>query len=322
MIKNVFYGIDFSKKILQLGFLLQCSPLMAFQPSEFKEVEGLVVIEVESGQEPENWVRDTSLANFTGSAYLLYEGPDRFNKPNTSTLVYKINIGTTGKYRFQWRSRIAKGTSNTEHNDSWLRFKDASKFYAQKNSTILYPKGTGMSPNPNGSSSEGWFKIYQNARNQWTWKTSTSDNDPHDIFVEFDSVGVYTIEIAGRSNGHAIDRLVLFHSKVASASALDISNPESPSSTVVSTNDITVHTLLASPNPAANDVFITLPSKISSSVTDIQIVDLTGRILTPEKWQFSVNEMLQISLKDLRSGTYFLNLRAGRHVYQSRILKL
>ena len=118
----------FAKKILPLVFVLQNASALAFQPFEFKEVEGLLVIEVESGQDQENWVRDTSIANFTGSAYLLYEGPDRFNKPNTSTLVYKINIGTTGKYRFQWRSGIAKGTSNTEHNSSWLRFKDAAKF--------------------------------------------------------------------------------------------------------------------------------------------------------------------------------------------------
>jgi hypothetical protein len=91
---------------------------------------------------------------------------------------------------------------------------------------------------------------------------------------------------------------------------------------LVSTNDIAVHPLVAWPNPTAEDVFISLPKKISSSVTDIQIVDLTGRILIPKKSQFSANETLQISLKDLKSGTYFLCLRAGPHVYQSRILKL
>ena len=43
----------------------------------------------------------------------------------------------------------------------------------------------------------------------WTWNTFTSDNDAHDIFVQFDSPGEYTMELSARSTFHLIDRLVL-----------------------------------------------------------------------------------------------------------------
>ena len=63
---------------------------------------------------------------------------------------------------------------------------------------------------PNGSGKDGWFKIYMNMANKWHWQSSTSDNDAHNIFVVFDTPGDYTIEVSGRSEGHGIDKFVLF----------------------------------------------------------------------------------------------------------------
>ncbi|WP_282179414.1 hypothetical protein [Maribacter stanieri] len=45
---------------------------------------------------------------------------------------------------------------------------------------------------------------------EWLWRSNTSDNDPHNIFVKFDDAGIYTMEVSGRSKFHALDRFVLF----------------------------------------------------------------------------------------------------------------
>ena len=52
----------------------------------------------------------------------------------------------------------------------------------------------------------------------------TSDNDAHDIYADFNSAGVYTVLISGRSNDHLLDRFVLYKSGVSDAT--NTSNPE------------------------------------------------------------------------------------------------
>jgi len=234
--------------------------------------DGLVVIEIESAIEKSNWLLDTTKIGYTGDGYLLYKGPDLFNLPGNSVLNFKVVIDKPGKYKFNWRSRIALGTSNTEHNDSWLRFKDASDFYGQKNDEKVYPKGVGKTPNPEGSSKDGWMKIYQNVRGGWTWQTRTSDNDPHDIYVEFDTIGTYNLEISGRSNGHAIDRIVLFHSEVSFANATNLDNPESERIETVSTSQVaTTVSLKINPTLARDFVKVEIPDDVKSGQYELPI---------------------------------------------------
>ncbi|RMG22699.1 MAG: T9SS C-terminal target domain-containing protein, partial [Bacteroidetes bacterium] len=91
---------------------------------------------------------------------------------------------------------------------------------------IIYPHGSGQSPNPQGSGADNWFKIYMNELNTWSWITQTSDNDAHFIYARFDNPGVYTLQISGRSNGYAIDRMVLFNESVDEAMATSLSQAE------------------------------------------------------------------------------------------------
>jgi hypothetical protein len=84
----------------------------------------------------------------------------------------------------------------------------------------VYPRGNGqgpggedLTPYPEGASSDGWLKVYSSgdvALRNWVWQARTSDNDAHDIMVEFDNPGTYTIQVSGRSQGFAIDRMVLY----------------------------------------------------------------------------------------------------------------
>ncbi len=194
----------------------------------FIEENGLVVIEMESAPSLiGSWETEetysttfspnvTSPGTATGGDFIIWQGPQSFSTPGNGLISYPIEITTTGTYRFQWRNQVGNGTSNTEHNDTWLKI-EADSFYGQKGSgAIVCPKGLDGSSNnctgnlPEGAGSNGWFKVYANATS-WSWATNTSDNDPHQIFATFDAPGTYNILVSARSSSHVIDRMVLSH---------------------------------------------------------------------------------------------------------------
>jgi hypothetical protein len=203
----------------------------------FVEQDNLLVIEMESGSPlPGNWpLQSGAYPDATGAGYLRYTGSNQFNNPGVDTIEYPIIINNPGTYRLQWRSIVGNGSNTTEHNDSWLKI-NADAFFAEKNGAILCPKGFNPAVNdckggqPNGSGSDGWFKVYRSGgqATNWSWSTNTSDNDAHQIFARFDQAGAYSILVAGRSTDHVIDRMVLFQAPVNSNAATNTSNPESP----------------------------------------------------------------------------------------------
>ncbi len=178
----------------------------------FEEAGSIVLVEFETATFESDWELVSDKSNFTGLGYMRWDGSNSFGTPGKGLASYKIKINNPGTYRFIWRSAVKEGTSGTESNDSWLRFADASNFYAEKSSgSIVYPKGTGKTPNPEGASADGWFKVYRSGNDlDFKWQANTSDNDAHQIFVKFDAVAIYTMEISGRSKGHAIDKFVLY----------------------------------------------------------------------------------------------------------------
>lgn len=291
----------------------------------FLENDGIVIIEAESATIiPAEWTRDSTIVGFTGSSSLHYTGNDLFNIVGRSVLTYKIYINEIGRYRVRWRSRIAIGSSNSEHNDSWLRLPDASDFYAQQNQTRLYPKGSGRTPNPNGSGANGWFKAYQNNNGIWSLQTWTSDNDRHPIFAEFDSVGVYTIQIAGRSNGHSIDRLIMHH--VTNASEADALNPDRPESTriVVQTGipqSIRMEQLKVFPNPAKERINISLPNTLKAGVHNLRIFNHVGREVKSASHSLRPGGRLSIATSDFPSGLYFIEFFDGQNQFVGRYIR-
>ena len=178
----------------------------------FIEKDGLVRVDIENPSSVANgWTTSKSLSGFEGSGYLIWTGNDNFNEPGEGLMKFSIKITTPGTYQFVWSSRIGTGTSNTEHNDSWLRIQ-GDDFFGEKASTgeRVYPKGSGKTPNPEGSSANGWLKAYMNRLGEWFYRSSTNDRDPFDIFATFNAAGTYDVEISGRSKSHAIDQFVLF----------------------------------------------------------------------------------------------------------------
>ncbi len=180
----------------------------------FVEEEGLVIGEIETAKLSDDWEFKNDIEGASGSGYVVWKGRSFGGNPGNAVLTYSIKINTPGTYEFIWRSRITEGRSNSENNDSWLRFKDADDFFGRREQggsvSIVYPKGSGKTPNPNGQSADGWFKIYMNTVGSWEWISGTSDNNFHKVFVTFSEAKTYSMEISPRSPSHGLDKFTLF----------------------------------------------------------------------------------------------------------------
>lgn len=187
----------------------------------FNEENGLVLVEFEKTAYSDSWALKAAGNSFSGDGYLVWEGSQYLNQPGNGLLTYSIKITNPGTYRFHWFNAITAGNNGTEHNDSWLRFNDADDFYGQKGNSIVYPNGSSKSPNPAGSSQDGWFKIYRSGSNlDFIWSTRTSNHNAHEIYVRFDNPGTYLMEVSARSSNHAIDKFVLFNESWSEADAI------------------------------------------------------------------------------------------------------
>lgn len=196
---------------------------------DFIEENGLVIIEAESG-DTSGW----GITNADGETGIV-ANTNSFSNQNGTTIPYEISISNPGVYRFNWRS-FYSGGSPTDENDNWLRFQNDADvwFFGIDNSAgnpgneaaiisnlqgtqtdIVFPVGSSrVSPSttPEGSSSNGFLKIYRSGGSSevYDWQALTSDNDAHSVYVWFVNPGTYTMEVSERSLGHAIDRLALY----------------------------------------------------------------------------------------------------------------
>ncbi len=187
-----------------------------------QEKDGMVVFEFENDSFEEPWNLDNGISDSSGSGYVYWDGDQYLGAPGNGTVTYNIEITNPGTYQFIWNSAVAMGNSGTDHNDTWLRFPGAADYYAQKGTSIVFPKGSGKSPNPEGAGADGWFKVYRSGNNLgFKWQASTFDNNAHDIFVEFSAPGTYKMEISARSSGHAIDKVMLFKTSIPKNTALE-----------------------------------------------------------------------------------------------------
>ncbi len=209
---------------------------------------GVLVIEAEKLKLSASWKVNSEASGAYGSGYIEWTGASQNSKPGVGLISVKLGIDQPGRYRMQWRSRIGAGTNTTEHNDTWVRFPDATAFYGMKpasgGESRRYPKpqcddstlmakvqalpGVTSATCPNGSTAEGWFKVYCSGASNWKWSTNTSDNDAHQIYAEFAQAGTYTLELSARADLHLIDRIVIHREAVADGVATAASAPATP----------------------------------------------------------------------------------------------
>ena len=163
----------------------------------FIEKNGLAVMEVESAPLTGPWESSKSISGYSGSEYYLCTA-DSFKVGGKGILSYPFTVNNAGEYQVQLRNRIAEGNSNTEANDTFVRLIDAS--------------GNTIKPVANGNTVTGtWYKCYQNTKNTWTWQTSNKDHDPRALSWSLNAGKTYTLQLSGRSKGHAVDKIVLWN---------------------------------------------------------------------------------------------------------------
>ena len=177
----------------------------------FQESDGFVLAEIERNAYSDPWDVGSEEAGYSGDGYVVWTGTQYLGSPGNGLTTFKIEINSPGTYEFAWNTSVTIGNSGTDHNDTWLRFPDADDFFAQNGGSVVYPHGSGKTPNPAGAGADGWFKVYRSGNDlSFKWQAYTFDNNPHKIYVTFNSAGTYTLEISARSTGHAIDKFVLF----------------------------------------------------------------------------------------------------------------
>ena len=274
--------------------------------AQFTDDNGLIVIEIESQPPADDWVLETAVDGYTGSGYYRWDGPNNNGTQGEGLLEYTIQVQRTGTYRFVWRSKNVPEVRGL-HNDAWLRFPDvpAGDFYGVNNENVVYPVGSGFTPNPEGAGGNNWFKIYQSQPEDWSWQALTNDNNGYIIFVDFDTPGVYTMQISGRSSDFAIDRVVLSHDSINNNTARDLNNAQTlceevPTATPSPTASMTLtptpsmtpsHTPTMTPSPTPSVTPSLMPSvtpsptpSMTPSLTPTVIPSLTPTVtLTPSQ---------------------------------------
>lgn len=278
----------------------------------FVEKDEILVVEIESVNVSTGWAKASNVTGFTGEGFYKWTSADKFNAPGSGLLQYKIYISNPGTYHFRWHNKILVGSSNTDSNDSWLRIPDADDFFAKNGSSIKYPKG-GMFIQSNvtteGSSSAGWMKVYCSGTTNWTWSCRTSDRDPHEIYATFNNPGIYTVQISGRSNGHGIDRFVMFKdSKYSVSQATNKALNETRCiNTSIDKTSIEDSKIKIYPNPAQN--YIVINNTSINKIVELKLYDLTGKYITIFSTLISSGNSYRLDLEELNlNGMYFLDM--------------
>ena len=226
--------------------IMLCAITTSVALADANESGGLVVMEVESVSPAGDWTRRTGIRGFTGSSYYEWEGANAFGLASAGrgVLTYRFRINRAGNYQLRWRSRIAEGNNPTEANDSWVRFPTGRNVAGEQ------PINT-------------WTKVYSNGLNQWSWGSVTVDHVGRPI-RQFFRAGDHTMQISGRSRGHALDRIVLYHYPSVSFSAarfeqLPVSSEVTGSSSRPEPEPVVTPATVVEPTPAPTPVPVVVP---------------------------------------------------------------
>ncbi|MFZ5831280.1 MAG: hypothetical protein ACOY3P_14410 [Planctomycetota bacterium] len=160
---------------------------------------GIVVMEAESCPVTEGWIYKADGSGFAGFGYLEWGIEGQGIRPGQGVLRYDFDIAEPGTYQLLIRGRIKDpsnrpDTPDPDGNDVWARFSGGTDAPGQR------PLGT------------DWNKIAILGHPAgWTWNTNADPGKPHPVTpaCRYFEKGTHTLELCGRSQGHAIDRIAL-----------------------------------------------------------------------------------------------------------------
>ncbi len=178
------------------------------------EENGFVVMEAENAAVATDWKKfdkndltDPTMVDSTGDGWIEWQGDQNYqttikDKLAKGITVYRFKITTPGEYTFYWRSKQHKSAEKSDAgNDTYVKFATGKP---------IQMRGT----KGNAYLLKDFTKVWVQNKNQWSWVTQFEPT--HGEFIRSPQVkydaGIHEIWIAGRSKGHAIDKILLNHS--------------------------------------------------------------------------------------------------------------
>lgn len=153
--------------------------------------QALITIEAEAMERATGWQLAESDAA-SGGSYLFYNGPNSFARVTAHRIKATFNVEMAGRYSVKWNMRQPDGVPGDQANDAWICFKDATQLARQTTIT-------------------GFHKFVGRSKNTFALNGQLDlEGDQPWMTVEFPKPGQYQLEIAGRSKGFQLDRVVLY----------------------------------------------------------------------------------------------------------------
>ncbi|TWT50633.1 hypothetical protein Pla22_33760 [Rubripirellula amarantea] len=153
--------------------------------------QALIIIEAEDMERTTGW-RLAKGEAASGGKYVVYEGNNSFARTTKHRIKATFKVEKAGSYSVKWSMRQPDDVPGDQANDAWLCFTDAKQLARQTQLTGFH-KFVGRSKGSFGLNGQ------LDLEGDQPWMT-----------VEFPKPGEYQLEIAGRSQGFQLDRVVLY----------------------------------------------------------------------------------------------------------------
>jgi hypothetical protein len=163
----------------------------------FRELKGELLMECESTPASPGWMYKADSSGQSGYGYYEWIKLGQGIKPGEGLLTYHFEINTPGNYQLFIRGKMKDAanrpeTPDPDGNDVWVKFQSASSLLTDtafhKLAILGHPKG-------------------------WTWNSNDDKTKEHSItpFLVYLQKGFYTVTLSGRSQGYAIDKILLLN---------------------------------------------------------------------------------------------------------------
>ena len=280
--------------------------------SIWEEQDGLLVIEAENGSyDTTLWKELTEFGEYSGESYIEYTGKSNMKTPVLEeSFSYKIKINTPGIYQFQWYSRNGKTAEATDaENDSWLMI-EADSYYGVKKVDGVWDTVY---------CDDEYMKVWIHDLDNWSWKMKGEHGHLNGMFVHavFDSAGEYSINIAGRSQWHVIDRMVMHLDTVTDPTNLEHEETlfEEETATKPLLYSVDGYSLVVAPNPMVrnNTIFAEV---LKTQEYSFNLYNSTGAKVasTIELLESGRGNSFKWSILDkLSAGVYYVEMRDKSH---------
>ncbi len=143
----------------------------------------------------------------TGKEYVEWQGlsPGRNSGKPADMLDVQFAIEKPGRYRFTWAMRQPDDVERWQGDDAWVNFPDADRFGPV-----------------DGGKFGGFVKVEGRSTGSFDYNAIAviSQEEKVEIDIVFGKPGRYTMQLAGRSHGLQVDRIVLRHRSITEDKAI------------------------------------------------------------------------------------------------------